>query len=117
MAFIGNAARLATSDDFRNIVKACITITAVGVLAEEASTPAHPQRLFMAHQVLVNPGVHTERFVWLCATTPWIANLGGEVTEDHEEPTLQRVGDLWTPVATTLYPEAAAPQQEGGEEM
>lgn len=114
MGLIGNAAKLATSEDYRNIVNAAITVAAVGVLAEDASTPAHAHRLFLAHQVLVNPGLHTVRFVWLCATTPWIANLGPEPTEDHEEATLQRVEDLWTPVATTLYPEVG--QQEGGED-
>src|SRR5690606_37421968 len=110
MALIGNAARLATSDDYRNVVTACIAYVAQGVLEEDPSTPAHAQRRFLAHQALVNPGVHTDRFVWLCATTPSIAAIGATPSEAHEEPTLQRVTDLWTPVATALYPEAA----EGG---
>lgn len=112
MGLLRNAADLARDDDFKALVTAGIAYTAQRIISDE---DAPGEDSFLAYQALVQPGVFTERFVWLCATTPDVAQHGGTLTEAHEGPTLDRIEALWHPVASRLYPEAASPPGEEGQ--
>jgi hypothetical protein len=102
MGALANSASLATSEEFRGLVRAASVYQATVVITEDSSTDSHDTRLALASEALVNPEVVLDRLVAVLASTPDIAAISGEASDIPDEMIIGRVAEAWT-ILSMMY--------------
>lgn len=103
-----NAVELMRDSTFRDWIIAAIGYTARQVIQESPSTPQYDARRRLAEPAVLDPAVFADRFVNVIATDPAVAAKGTTVQLVGQALVLQKVSDLWTPLATLIYPDPPA---------
>ena len=98
-----NAVALMRDSDFRDWVMAAAVYTARTVLAEPTATPDYSVRRQLAITILGNPSVIVERTVNIIAADPEVCSKGTTVTAVGQTLLIQKMADIWTPIAKLLY--------------
>ena len=103
-AALSNAVTLMKDSEFRDWCVAAGAFQARAVVTEPLNTADHAVRLRLASDVLQNPYVLADRLVTVMATDTAIAEAGDNVNALDQTVFLNKVAQVWTPLAKLLYP-------------
>jgi hypothetical protein len=98
-----NAVSLMRSTEFRDWIMAASVYQARLVFLEPSSTADHDVRMKMARDVISSPNILVERLTAIIAADPDVCSIGDTPQAVGQPVILQKVSDVWTPVAKYLY--------------
>jgi hypothetical protein len=104
MTAVDNAVALMNDDVLLKKIKAVEVYVARQVVIEAGTTPSHAVRLKMAQTAIYNPDQHAPQLANIVACDPDICQAYTSGSTIPDSVLIQKMSDLWTPVATMLYP-------------
>jgi hypothetical protein len=104
MTAIDNAVTLMTDAKLMAKLRAVSVYVARQVVVESGSTTEHAKRMMLAQAVIWNPVQNNVLFTNIVACDPEVCSGTANADSIPDATLIQKVTDLWTPVAQMLYP-------------
>jgi hypothetical protein len=104
MTAIDNAVSLMNSPVMLDKIRAVSVYVAKQVVVESGTVPNHSKRLQLATAVVWNPLQHNVLLQNIVSCDPDICTTTGDASTIPDNLLIQKVTELWTPVATMLFP-------------
>ena len=104
MGAVDNAVKLMNDSILLSKVRAVSVYVARQVVVESGTTANHAKRLQLATAVVWNPQQYNVLMMNIIACDPDICTATDDANAIADNVLIQKVSELWTPVATMLFP-------------